>query len=302
MADLKETLEEIGYRLTNHGKYYQTSAVYRDGKDQTSLVIYPQDDLAVDFVTTERFSISELIARTLNLQGPALENWIKSRQLTLAPKIAAKPLIQDGKRLDKSVLNELAPDHSYWINRGVSESILKEFRGGVSKSGKMADRYVFPVFDSKDNIIGLTGRDLTGKKRAKWKHLTLGNAWRFPLFLNYGLLKERKEVILVESLGDCLSLFEAGIRNVIVTFGLEVSTNIVNLLLSLDLNKIIISFNNDEKSENNPGRDAAFKAQNKLSRYFDRHQIKIQLPTQANDWNEYLLKYGKEKLRKEFVN
>ena len=74
-----------------------------------------------------------------------------------------------------------------------------------------------------------------------------------------------------------LSLWENGVQNVIVTFGLDVSTSVVNLLLKLDPNKIYISFNNDA-SNNNAGNVAAEKAKKKLLKYFDRYQVRIALP------------------------
>jgi len=94
-------------------------------------------------------------------------------------------------------------------------------------------------------------------------------------------LKETKEIFLVESIGDCLALWDAKINNVIVTFGLEVSVAILNLLLKIDPNKIYISFNNDIK-KNEAGNKAAEKAKNKLLRYFDSKQIDIKLPTKKD--------------------
>ena len=63
---------------------------------------------------------------------------------------------------------------------------------------------------------------------------------------NNRTIRESKKVILVESIGDLLSLWEADVKNVIVTFGLDVSVPIINYLLKIDIDEICISFNNDE--------------------------------------------------------
>ena len=78
-----------------------------------------------------------------------------------------------------------------------------------------------------------------------------------------------------------LSLWDAGIQNTVVTFGLDVSLSLLNLLLILDPNEVILSFNNDSEN-NSAGNKAAKKAKRKLLRYFDSTQVKIKLPTKKD--------------------
>jgi DNA primase len=72
-------------------------------------------------------------------------------------------------------------------------------------------------------------------------------------------------------------LWDANIKNVIVSFGLDISSQLLNFLLKIDPNEVILSFNNDE-ANNSAGNKAADKAFNKLNKYFDPKQIKIILP------------------------
>ena len=115
----------------------------------------------------------------------------------------------------------------------------------------------------------------------KWKLVGDKINWRYPLQVNSKILSESKEVIIVESIGDMLSLWEAGIQNVIVTFGLNLSVSILNTLLVLNPTKIYISFNNDEL-KNKAGNLASEKTKDKLLKHFDRHQIQIALPTKKD--------------------
>ena len=82
---------------------------------------------------------------------------------------------------------------------------------------------------------------------------------------------------MVESIGDMLSLWQAGVKNTLVTFGTSLSLAILNYSLKLDPRKIYISLNNDS-NKNNAGNIAAEKTQARLSRYFDKSQLKIALP------------------------
>jgi DNA primase len=156
----------------------------------------------------------------------------------------------------------------------------------------MFNRYVFPVFDNQDNIIGFSGRDvskLSLEGRPKWKHIGDKKEWVFPLKVNLKDLKSAKNIILVESIGDMLALRENGINNCIVTFGLNVTPKIIYSLISINPSKIVIAFNNDG-SENGAGNMAAQATQNKLRDYFDIDQIVIKLPKGANDFADLNLK------------
>ncbi len=81
-----------------------------------------------------------------------------------------------------------------------------------------------------------------------------------------------------------LSLWDSGIKNVVVTFGLDVSVSIINFLLRYDIDKIHISFNNDQEG-NSAGNMAAEKAKKKLLKYFDFGQVLISLPIK-NDFGD----------------
>ena len=61
----------------------------------------------------------------------------------------------------------------------------------------------------------------------------------------------KEEVVLVESIGDAMALYDQGIKNVLVIFGLSVNNNIVNYLNSKSIRHIYISTNNDKASEQN---------------------------------------------------
>ena len=79
-----------------------------------------------------------------------------------------------------------------------------------------------------------------------------------------------------------LSLWQSGVKNTAVIFGLDINNSLLNLLIRLDLNKIYISLNNDE-DKNNAGNNAAKKLNTKLLKFFDKNQVTVALPTK-NDF------------------
>ena len=98
-------------------------------------------------------------------------------------------------------------------------------------------------------------------------------------------IQERGSVILVESVGDMLSLFDRGIKNVLVSFGLDISPKLICFLVSICPKKIVLSFNNDKDKDENRGSNACLKSYLKLLNYFDPEKIKIFLPTK-NDFGD----------------
>jgi hypothetical protein len=281
--NIYQILTNIGYSLKDYGREYRTKPLYRDSDNDTVLRIYKDTGFWVDFKENISGNFPLLIKKSLKLESEdQAKVWLKEKNYSYASdnKIQ-QPKIKDKKTFDKDLLLKLEKNHNYWTNRGVKEETLSLFKGGLAKAGKMKNRYVFPIFNSKEEIVGFSGRDVTNESKIKWKHLGDKSNWCYPTYLNLDYLKENKEIYLIESIGDCLSLWDAGIKNTIVTFGLEISTSILNLLLKIDPNKIYISFNNDI-AKNNAGNNAAEKAINKLLRYFDRKQLEIKLPSKKD--------------------
>jgi hypothetical protein len=100
-------------------------------------------------------------------------------------------------------------------------------------------------------------------------------------------IEESGEVILVESIGDCMALYEAGFKNVLMLAGLDISSKVMSYLNSFNLDKIIVSMNNDKHKETNSGGIATIKTVAKLSQIYDLDQICINPPL-ANDFGDML--------------
>lgn len=281
--NIYEVLTNIGYSLKDCGKEYRARPIYRDSDNDSVLRIYKDSGNWVDFKENISGDFATLVKLSLKLETQdQAKLWLKEKNF-IANTLHKdqKPKIKSTKTFDKDLLLKLVKNHSYWVNRGVSKETLDLFYGGVAENGKMKNRYVFPIFNSKKDIVGFSGRDLNSQSKIKWKHLGEKASWCYPLFLNINEIQTSKEVFLIESIGDCLALWEAGVKNTIVTFGLEISISILNLLLKVDPNKIYISFNNDQE-KNQAGNIAAEKAYNKLLRYFDAKQLEIKLPSKKD--------------------
>ena len=292
-----QVLTDLGYKLKDHGKEYRTRPLYRDSDNDTVLKIEKNSGNWFDFKQNISGDLSSLVKLTLKLDGvDEAKQWLKNKNfISQIATNVEKPLIKSAKSFDISILDRLENRHDYWISRNITQEIISQFKGGVAHAGKMKNRYVFPIFNLRNSIIGFSGRDVTNISKIKWKHLGEKSDFLYPLFLNHSILQEQREVILVESVGDMLNLWQSGIKNVLVTFGTSLSLPILNQMLKLDIKKIYISLNNDS-NKNMAGNIGADKIHSKLKRYFDQRQLKIALPIKKDFGemtNEEILQWKK---------
>ena len=124
---------------------------------------------------------------------------------------------------------------------------------------RFRDRLMFPIHNTKGNVIGFGGRVLSSKDNPKYL-----NSPETPLFSKskelYGLYLCRKYsrridyIIVVEGYMDVIALHQQGITNVVATLG--TATTPAHLqVLSRSAETIIFCFDGDKA-----GRDAAWKA------------------------------------------
>lgn len=285
--DVLEVLQKIGYTdLQDSGRDFRTRPLYRASDNKTSLCINKSTGEWYDFSQRTGGGIARLVQLTLNL--PTLDSVKEYFGGTLPVSLARiKDSIEltDVKKFNKELLIKLSRDHEYWLNRGVSEATINTFEGGIANNGRMRHRYVFPIFNNREELVGFSGRlIINSDSLPKWKHIGSKSNWCYPLKWNESVIKASKVVVLVESIGDMLALWEAGIRNTIVTFGLDISVKIIEVLLKFDVKQIFISFNNDFDN-GLVGNEAADDAKLKLLKFFDPEQITVALPD-AKDFGE----------------
>lgn len=283
--DVKLLLEKMGYtELQDFGKEYRTSPLYRTSDNKTSLCINKQNGQWYDFGARDGGSIVGLAKLTCRLKSlEEAKKFLGDSSIMIDDyNCNHKYELVNAKIFDKNLLLKLQKDHSYWENRGISKNTIEIFQGGVTYNGKMCYRYTFPIFNDKDNLVGFSGRRLNDNPDyPKWKSLGVKSHWCYPLKWNKEFILKTKEVILVESIGDMLSLWENGIKNTLVTFGIDIGIKIVEFLLKIDAKRIFIAFNNDSDNQL-VGNKAAIEMKKFLLKHFDPHQVIIAIPNEKD--------------------
>ncbi|MGL4571270.1 MAG: DNA primase [Clostridium sp.] len=212
----------------------------------------------------------------------------------------------------------------YFTNRGIKEITIKRFGLGYAKDGwqnlrmhlkrkgfnedlmleaglvlrsqkgtiydRFRNRVMFPVFNSKGDVIGFGGRVLDDSKP---KYLNSPETLVFQKGTNlYGLnfaIKHKNNeryFIIVEGYMDLISLHQYGITNVVASLGTALTTNQARLLKRY-ADKVIISYDADFA-----GQTATLRGLEILKEAgFDVRVLQI---PQGKDPDEFVRSNGKE--------
>lgn len=169
---------------------------------------------------------------------------------------------------------------SYLRSRGISHETYRQLIA-FDKLERMA----IPISDGID-IVGI-------KYRTKDKKLSAEKGSKYSHLINWKAIKDREYLIITEGELDLMSAIEAGFKNTVSMSGGAANFRCIkNQKDWIDqFKKIIIATDNDE-----PG----YEAKKEISKIFNESADKlyeVDLGT-YKDFNEYLVKEGKEALKK----
>lgn len=190
----------------------------------------------------------------------------------------------------------------YLMSKGFKAEEIVDAGLAVSRDGKIYDKFrdrvMFPIIDVRGNVIGFGGRILHNNKEI--------NGYKIPKYLNspetavfdkgknlfsLNLAKNAKstEIILCEGYMDVISVYQAGIHNIVATLGTAITENQAKLMMRY-ANEILICYDSDEA-----GTKAALRAIDIINEVGGRSRV-IRLKN-TKDPDEYINKNGIEKFK-----
>lgn len=267
-------LHSLGYKLTNQGKFWRTSANYRGGQGAATLAINKKTGVVTDFGTGKNMSFTAFG----NINGLNIEQGQFTETLD-----EVEEAIVVTKHYPKQHLRTLIPDYGFFVTaRGISLETMRVFQAGLEQSGKLARRIIFPIYDKLGNIIGFAGRyyhENVFGATPKWKILGRKTSFIYPCHL----INPTKEsvIVLVESVGDLLALWQRGIRNVYCLFGTSLSGKLMGHLMGLNPAKVVIATNN-ERDNDSIGNEAGLAIAKKLRGVMEPSKISVRLPARKD--------------------
>lgn len=185
----------------------------------------------------------------------------------------------------------------YLKDKGYTEEQMKDASLAIERDGKVMDKFrnrvMFPIIDVRGNVIGFGGRVMHNQKDINGfnipKYLNSSETAAFDkgrnLFsLNMAKNSKSTELILCEGYMDVISVYQAGITNIVATLGTAITENQAKLMQRY-ASEIIICYDSDEA-----GKKAAQRAIEIINSIGGR--AKVMRLKGAKDPDEYILKNG----------
>ena len=140
----------------------------------------------------------------------------------------------------------------------------------------------FPITDPSGKTVHVYGRKITPK--AEKPHLYLSGSHKSVFNRKASCVYD--EILLTESIIDCLSLMSLGIENVQPLYGVGTLTEEHIRLLKEDRVKtVVLALDKDEAGK-------TWAEKHKVRLLSEGFGVKIIFPTEGKDWNDYLLGGG----------
>lgn len=187
-------------------------------------------------------------------------------------------------------------------SKGYTEEQMIMASLAISRDGTVIDKYrdrvMFPIIDVRGNVIGFSGRVMHNQKEINgYKIPKYLNSSDTPLFdkgknlfsLNLAKNAKSTQLILCEGNMDVISVYQAGIHNVVATLGTAITESQAKLMLRY-ADEILICYDSDEA-----GIKATLKAIEVITKCGGRAKV-IRLGG-AKDPDEYIGKFGVESFK-----
>lgn len=265
-------------------------------------IIIPEDAT----VSTEDHSKKQEILKMNKLSARFFHSCLKDKtvgtkaqQYFIKRKMSGKTITTYGlgyAPADKTALVNYLKSNGYNERQCVDAGLAIEREGKVID--KFRDRVMFPIINVRGDVIGFGGRIMyndTGEKGYKVpKYL---NSSETPVFdkgrnlfsLNIAKNAHERELILCEGYMDVISVYQAGITNIVATLGTAITPNQAKLLMRY-ADEILICYDSDEA-----GVKATLRAIDVITEAGGKARV-IKLKG-AKDPDEYINRNGVEKFK-----
>ena len=227
------------------------------------------DENSEELAQAASIAVTDILGRStaeFSRNKKSQENRNKSAPIKEDKPIKTVVLQAENKPLTFELQN-LKVEHSVFDKRGVSSKMIQTFGlGYYSQKGMMKNRLVFPIHNSKGELVAYCGRwhnDNPPEGEGKYK-LPKGFNKSVELFNQHRakeMLTEQdweKPLIIVEGYWSTIRLHEAGFP-VVATFGHDLSEKQALMIANMTEDAIII-YDGDE-----PGQDGTARALMKLA-------------------------------------
>jgi len=267
-ASLSAVVEACGAPLKRVGHEFLTQCLWHEDANP-SLTISDQKGFcfchvcrksadAIDFVQELKgYTWREAVDFVADVLGITIETDNEDPEVAARRKAAVAKALSKNEAEQKLYQSNLHNPKARRIqqilkDRGLTKEAAKEFGLGFAVTGFFGGRITVPIFNHRDQLVGWTGRATKSKEEqpAKYKNSAEDDLFQKKLlvFNEPRALKAAREagsLIFVEGHLDVVSMWQAGIRNVVAAQGTGAPDPLVLQRLSRSVKNFILCFDGD---------------------------------------------------------
>ena len=271
-------LERLDFPVNFKGpNYAATSALFRDGDNPMAVLCY--EDGPFDQIQGVKYTWPKFVSQALSVSLKDAELWLQGCEMAGGEREEKEEKIKIQKTLVEADYEGGVKSYKFFLDRGVSKETLDYFGCNLCQGGPMNGRLIFKIRDERGKLVGVAGRDALNRSATnpnipRWKLKGSKAEWVYPIFeRNLEAIKRTGQIIVVESIGDALSLVNEGCFQVLCNFGLHSSPARISYILKMNPKQIFLSLNSDEDKKENWGQKGADRIEKKLSTFFAADKI-----------------------------
>lgn len=225
-------------------------------------IVLPEEDNRVDYALHEKkkkiLEMNKAAARFFYHELTASENGKIGLMYFKERRLSPKTINSYGLGFAPDSFNAL---RVHMNELGYTDSELAEAGLVTERDGKVFDRFrnrvMFPIIDIRGNVIGFGGRIMgTAEEHNGYKPPKYLNSAETPVFnkgrnlfsLNFAKKADTGKLILVEGYMDVISVYQAGITNVVATLGTALTEDQAKLMMKY-CSEILICYDSDEAGQ-----------------------------------------------------
>lgn len=264
-APLSSVIEASGAKLKRVGREFLTQCIWHDDTNPSLTVnddkgfcfchVCRQGGDAIDYLQQSRGvtwrEAAEIAADILSVRFETDdEDPEEARRRKAAFMAALEKNEAENKRYEENLHDSRAGRIRQILkDRGITKAAAKEFQLGFAPSGFFAGRITVPIRDHRNYLVGWTGR-ACGDQPGKYKNSADSDQFQkkqlvFNEHRAREAAREAGSLVFVEGHLDVVSMWQAGIRNVVALQGTGVPEKAVLKRLSGIAKNFILCFDGD---------------------------------------------------------
>ena len=239
-ASLSSVVETLGGQLKRVGHEYLTQCPWHDDSNP-SLTINDEKGFcfchvcrgggdAIAYIQQRNgLAFRDAVEKAAGILGVQVETDNEDPEVTARRAAERKAAISRNENEQKSFREKLRDPRAgrirdILIARGLTGAASKEFGLGYSSSGFFSGRITVPIHNHRNELVGWTGRATRPDQNAKYKNSADSDLFQKKtlVFNEPRALEAAREagtLIFVEGHLDVVSMWQAGIRNVVAMQG-----------------------------------------------------------------------------------